>query len=82
MPTFPTEVTMRTIPAFLLCLLTPVLALAQAGQGPNPPEQAVNRSPLFWYWMVAIAIAVVAFVWASIVISKRKGGPPSRPRVS
>ncbi|MDY7231703.1 hypothetical protein [Hyalangium rubrum] len=73
---------MRTMPAFLFCLLTPLLALAQAGQGPNLPEQAVTRSPLFWYWVVAIAIAVGAFIWTSITISRRKGGPPSRPRIS
>lgn len=74
---------MRTIPipALALSLLTPLLALAQPTvQGPTD-NQIVLRSPLFWYWMVALAIAVVAFVWAVVVISRRRG-PPSRPRIS
>jgi integral membrane sensor domain MASE1 len=71
---------MRTLPALILCLLTPLLALAQP-QGPVPPEQGLTQSPLFWYWMVALVIAVAAFIWASISISRRRG-PPSRPRIS
>lgn len=76
MPTFPRgRTTMRTIPlpALVVCLLTPILALAQ-GQGPTEIPR-VTQSPLFWYWMVAIAIALVAFIWATIAISRRRGPP-------
>jgi hypothetical protein len=75
---------MRTtpIPALALCLLTPLLALAQPTvQGPIEDQQVVTSSPLFWYWMVALAIAVAAFIWAAVSISRRRG-PPSRPRIS
>jgi hypothetical protein len=74
--------TMRTLPAFLLCLLSPLLALAQDVQG-SDPDNVVIRSPLFWYWMVALAIAVAAFIGVSFFLSRRGGGgPPSRPRIS
>jgi hypothetical protein len=71
--------TMRTIPipALALCLLTPLLALAQPNvQGPGN-EQMVTSSPSFWFWLIAAAIAVVAFVVSNIVVGRR-GGPHSR----
>lgn len=72
---------MRTIPipALALCLLTPLLAIAQHGAGPSP-EQWVTRSPLSWFWVIAVAIAVVAFVWSNIIVARR-GGPHSRRHV-
>ena len=73
---------MRTIPipALALCLLTPLFALAQPNvQGPTDNEM-VTQSPLFWYWMVALAIAIVAFVVSNIIVARR-GGPHSRRHV-
>jgi hypothetical protein len=69
---------MRTIPipALAVCLLTPLLAIAQPGLGPTP-DQWVTSSPAFWFWVIATAIAVVAFVWSYIVVARR-GGPHSR----
>jgi anti-sigma-K factor RskA len=63
----------------VLCLLTPVLALAQAGLGPTDNQQ-VTQSPAFWYWIAVLAIAVVAFIVANVVFNRRL--PPSGPRVS
>ncbi|WP_224366616.1 hypothetical protein [Hyalangium versicolor] len=73
---------MRTlpIPAAVLCLLTPLLALAQPGLGPTDND-IVARSPLTWYWLVAVAVAVVAFIVSSAVISRRNW-PPTRRRIS
>jgi len=70
---------MRTIPtpAFVLCLLTPVLALAQPGMGPTD-QQLVTQSSSFWFWLIALAIAVVAFIVANVVFNRRL--PPSGPR--
>lgn len=73
---------MRTTPAhsiiaFMWSLLAPVLAFAQDAGGAEPH---VNRSPLFWYWMVVLAVAVALFIWRSVAISRRRGGPPTTPR--
>jgi hypothetical protein len=73
---------MRTIPipALALCLLTPLFALAQPNvQGPTN-SQTVTQSPLFWYWMVALAIAIVAFVVSNVIVARRRG-PHSRRHV-
>ncbi len=69
---------MRTTPitALALCLLTPVLALAQPGAGPANESQ-VTSSPSFWFWLIAAAIAVVAFVVSNIIVGRR-GGPHTR----
>jgi hypothetical protein len=78
---------MRTIPIppVVLCLLTPLLALAQS-KGVSPTDnQWVARSPQTWAWAAAVVVAVVAFVWSTIVVSRRKGGPggpPNQPRSS
>lgn len=69
---------MRTIPipALALCLLAPLLALAQPDAEPRVDHWVIT-SPLFWFWVVAVVIAVVAFVWSNIVVARR-GGPHSR----
>ncbi len=73
---------MKTLPAFLLCLLSPLLAVAQPLLA-AAPENMVSRSPLTWYWLVALAVALVAFIATTLVLSRRRGGgPPSRPRIS
>lgn len=70
---------MRTIPtpALVLCLLTPALALAQQGLGSNE-NRWVTQSSGFWFWVVALAIAVVAFIVANVVFNRRL--PPMGPR--
>lgn len=73
---------MRTIPipAVVLCLLTPLFALAEGvGLGPGDNRDAA-RSPLTWYWVGVVAIALVAFVVSTFIVSRRRGGPggPSR----
>jgi len=72
---------MRTTPAtpfiaFLWTLLAPVLAFAQADA---ETQRSVNRSPLFWYWMMVLAVVVALFIWRSVVLSRRRGGPPTTP---
>jgi hypothetical protein len=71
---------MRTIPipALALCLLMPLLAVAQ-GAGPGN-EQFVTSSPSFWFWLIAGAVAIVAFVVSNIIVARR-GGPHSRRHV-
>jgi drug/metabolite transporter (DMT)-like permease len=68
---------MRTTPtpAFVLSLLTPVLALAQMGP---TDDRWVTQSSSFWFWVIALAIAVVAFIVANIVFNRRL--PPTGPR--
>jgi hypothetical protein len=74
---------MRTIPipAVVLCLLTPLLALAQPGMGPGDND-VVMYSPTFWFWMVAFAIAAVAFVVSNFIFTRRGGPPFFRRRIS
>lgn len=62
---------MRTSLPPLLVLLSPVLALAQDGG-----RVKASQSPAFWFWLVALAIAVAAFIAYSVALSKRRGGPP------
>ncbi len=69
---------MRTTLAPLLTLLTPVLALAQTPLR-GPVEQDVSRSPAFWYWVVLLAVAAIAFAWSAVRISRRRRGPPTGP---
>jgi hypothetical protein len=63
--------------AWLLWLLTPLLAIAQGAPG-EYDQQPILRSPLFWYWVVLLAVAAAAFAWVSIRLSRRRR-PPSRP---
>ncbi|MCP3144720.1 hypothetical protein [Pyxidicoccus xibeiensis] len=74
---------MRTTLAPLLTLLTPVLALGQTPAPlPGPIEQEVSRSPAFWYWVVLLVVAAIAFAWMSVKLSRRRREPPSRPGTS
>ncbi len=71
---------MRTTLAPVLTLLTPILAYAQAGvpqQGPI--DNPVSRSPAFWYWIVLLAVAALAFAWVSVRLSRKRRGPPAGP---
>ncbi|WP_164014892.1 hypothetical protein [Pyxidicoccus trucidator] len=68
---------MRTTLAPWLTLLAPVLAFAQAPL-PGPIEQEVSRSPAFWYWVVLLVLAAVAFAWSAVRISRKRRGPPPR----
>lgn len=56
------------IPAVVLCLLSPLLALAQ------PETRTVNQfvwsSPGLWFWAVVAVVAVVAWVASTVVISR------------
>ncbi len=74
---------MRTIsiPPAVLTFLVPLLALAQAPQGPADNWQ-FRHSPLTWFWAVAIVVAVAAFIFSVVTVSRRKGGPPTTPRIS
>ncbi|HEX8697228.1 MAG TPA: hypothetical protein VF815_00185 [Myxococcaceae bacterium] len=73
---------MPMLSTFLLCLLSPVLAVAQPLLGASPGME-VHRSPAFWYWIVALIVAAAAFAVVSVRLSRRRGGgPPSTPRVS
>jgi hypothetical protein len=79
MKTFPGKESkpMRTTLAPVLTVLTPILAFAQAGvpqQGPI--DQQVSRSPAFWYWIVLLAVAALAFAWVSVRLSRKRRGPP------
>jgi anti-sigma-K factor RskA len=68
------------IPAPVLYLLAPALALAQEAGAHREAEGPVTSSPRFWYWVVVLAVAVALFVWRAVVISRRRGGPPTTPR--
>lgn len=70
---------MRTTPtlSLVLCLLTPVLALAQTGMGPTD-DRWVTQSSAFWFWVISLAIAIVAFIVANVVFNRRL--PPTGPR--
>ncbi|HEX8538010.1 MAG TPA: hypothetical protein VF664_11145 [Cystobacter sp.] len=67
-------------PAWMLLLLAPVMAFAQSGSstGESSLNQQVVHSPLFWAWMVMIAVAVVAFAAYTVKISRNRR-PPNRP---
>jgi anti-sigma-K factor RskA len=70
---------MRTnpTPALVLCLLTPVLALAQTRMEPVGQQQ-ITDSASFWFWIIALAVAVMAFIVANVVFNRRL--PPTGPR--
>lgn len=73
---------MRTTPAtpfiaFLWTLFAPALAFAQEAGG---AERSISRSPLPWYWLALLMLAAAVFIWRTIAISRRRGGPPTTPR--
>jgi hypothetical protein len=74
---------MRTIPipAVVLCVLTPLLALAQTGRRPADNIVALH-DPTFLFWMIGAAIALVAFIASNVVFNRRGGPPYFRRRVS
>ncbi|MCY1081244.1 hypothetical protein [Archangium lansingense] len=72
--------TSATIPAWVLYLLTPMMALAQTA--PITDSQKVNQyvthSSALWYWVAMLVVAAVAFAVVSFRLSKRRQ-PPHRP---
>ncbi|OJH36964.1 hypothetical protein BON30_31230 [Cystobacter ferrugineus] len=65
----------------MLLLLAPVMAFAQGGPtGEESLNQQVVHSPLFWSWVVMLAVAVVAFAAYTVKISRNRR-PPQRPSV-
>lgn len=72
--------TSQMIPAWVLFLLTPMMALAQmapAGASERS-NQLVTSSPGLWYWVAVLVVAAVAFAVFSYRLSKRRQ-PPHRP---
>jgi tellurite resistance protein TehA-like permease len=68
--------TPQLIPAWMLYLLAPMVALAQSA--PSRENEQVVHSPLLWYWVVALVVAAAAFALVSFRLSKRRQ-PPHRP---
>ncbi|WP_233165684.1 hypothetical protein [Archangium sp. Cb G35] len=72
--------TSQMIPAWLVCLLTPLMALAQTAP-PGDSEkvnQYVTQSSALWYWVAMLVVAAAAFAWVSFRLSRHKQ-PPHRP---
>lgn len=70
------------IPPVVLCLLMPLLALAQPTRTGHTSNWDVAHSPLTWFWGFVVAVAAIAFLWSIITVSRNKGprGPISGPR--
>lgn len=68
--------TSHLIPAWMLYLLAPTVALAQGA--PDRENQLVLHSSAFWYWVAVTVVAAVAFAIYSIYLSRRRE-PPHRP---
>jgi len=72
--------TSQMIPAWVVSLLIPMLALAQTA----PPgdsqkvDQYVTQSPALWYWVAVLVVAAAAFAWVSFRLSRHRR-PPHRP---
>lgn len=64
----------------MLVLLAPVMAFAQSGPsiGETPLNQQVAHSPLTWSWVAILAVAVVAFVVYSALLSRHRRPPMTR----
>lgn len=70
--------TSQMIPAWMLYLLAPMVALAQGVSEGARENQEVTSSPQLWFWVVALVVAAVAFAIVSFRLSKRRQ-PPHRP---
>jgi hypothetical protein len=72
--------TSQTMPAWVLYLLTPMMALAQMAPPTDSQrvDQMVSRSPALWYWVAMLVVAAAAFAVVSFRLSKRRQ-PPHRP---
>ncbi|MFL5358786.1 hypothetical protein [Archangium sp.] len=68
--------TSQLIPAWMLYLLAPVVALAQGG--PSRENEMVLHSSVLWYWVAMLVVAAVAFAIVTVRLSKRRQ-PPHRP---
>lgn len=71
---------LSTIPAWMLYLLAPMMALAQSEPLPvsDRETQHVVSSPLLWYWVAVLVVAAAAFAFISFRLSRRRQ-PPHRP---
>jgi cytochrome bd-type quinol oxidase subunit 2 len=72
--------TLSTMPAWMLYLLAPMMALAQTSAPYDSERQDHNvvSSPLLWYWVAVLVVAAAAFAFVSYRLSKRRQ-PPHRP---
>ncbi|PTL83651.1 hypothetical protein [Vitiosangium sp. GDMCC 1.1324] len=68
------------IPAWMLYLLAPMVALAQ--NAPITDDRRENHliatSPQLWFWVAALVVAAAAFAAVTINLSKHRQ-PPQRP---
>jgi hypothetical protein len=71
--------TLSTMPAWMLYLLAPMMALAQTAPPSDSQrqDQYVLSSPALWYWVAVLVVAAAAFAVVSFRLSKRT--PPHRP---
>ncbi|WNG34434.1 hypothetical protein F0U60_12870 [Archangium minus] len=71
--------TSQLIPAWMLYLLAPMVALAQSEPIQSVREDShVTRSPMLWYWLAVLVVAAAVFAFVSLRLSKRRQ-PPHRP---
>ncbi|WP_375767393.1 hypothetical protein NR798_37810 [Archangium gephyra] len=72
--------TSQMIPAWVLYLLTPMMALAATGAPADSQkvDQYVTHSSALWYWVAMLVVAAAAFAVVSFRLSKRRQ-PPHRP---
>lgn len=72
--------TSQMIPAWVLSLLIPMVALAQMtpSMDSERADQQVISSPLLWYWVAVLAVAAAAFAFVSFRLARRRQ-PPHPP---
>jgi tellurite resistance protein TehA-like permease len=68
--------TSQLIPAWLLYLFAPLVALAQ--NAPSRGNELVLRSSALWLWVAMLVVAAVAFAIVSFRLSRRRQ-PPHPP---